>query len=136
MNSEPVLSAHIASRQPSAIRVASIEFAARQDDTEAINVAIGNVSLPMHPRMQKTLSDAGHPGGLFSDGVVRYTGTVGTDEARQAVKKIIGATLGDDLQVELDKLHVQITDGGSQAMELMILACCGPAGVPHHVISP
>ena len=128
MNSEPVLSAHIASRQPSAIRVASIEFAARQDDTEAINVAIGNVSLPMHPRMQKTLADAGNPGGLFSDGVVRYTGTVGTDEARHAVKKIIGATLGDDLQVELDKLHVQITDGGSQAMELMILACCGPAG--------
>lgn len=128
MHQEPALSAHISSRQPSAIRVASIEFAARHDNTEAVNVAIGNVSLPMHPRMRETLVKAGTPEGEFSDGVVRYTGTVGTDEARDAVKKIIGATLGDSLKQNLDKMHVQITDGGSQAMELMILACCGPAG--------
>lgn len=124
----PQLSAHTSSRQPSAIRVASIEFAARQDDTEAINVAIGNVSLPMHPRMQQALRGLGTESGAFSDGVVRYTQTVGTEECRNAVKKIVRSTLPETHKQEADKLLVQITDGGSQAMELMILACCGPAG--------
>lgn len=124
----PELSAHAAGRQPSAIRVASIEFAARKDDTRAINVAIGNVSLPMHPKMQQTLRELGTESGKFSDGVVRYTQTVGTDECREAVKKIIRASLPESRKSEADKLYVQMTDGGSQAMELMILACCGPAG--------
>lgn len=124
----PALSSHMAGRQPSAIRIASIEFAARQDDTKAINVAIGNVSLPMHPRMQKALADFGHPGGEFSDGVVRYTQTVGTDACRETIKKIIRASLPEERRGEADKLYVQVTDGGSQAMELLILACCGPAG--------
>lgn len=128
MMPEPQLSAHTSSRQPSAIRVASIEFAARTDDTQAVNVAIGNVSLPMHPRMQKALSAAGTAEGEFSDGVVRYTPTVGTDGARTAVKKILKATLKGPQKDKVDNLHVQITDGGSQAMELMILACCGAAG--------
>ncbi|MBQ7529741.1 aminotransferase class I/II-fold pyridoxal phosphate-dependent enzyme, partial [bacterium] len=29
---------------------------------------------------------------------------------------------------DVDKLNVQITDGGSQAMELVLTACCGPVG--------
>lgn len=120
----PFLSAHSIGRQPSAIRVASIAFAGRQDDTTAVNVAIGNISLPMHPRMQATLAQLGREGGEFADGVVRYTPTVGTDACREAVKKILGASLGR----YPDNVHVQITDGGSQAMELMILACCGPNG--------
>jgi len=124
----PALSEHTAGRQPSAIRVASIEFAARTDDTEAVNVAIGNVSLAMHPSMAKALASAGTPQGAFSDGVVRYTPTVGTDECRAAVRKIIRATLAPDKKAQADELYIQITDGGSQAMELMILACCGPAG--------
>lgn len=123
MITEPQLSAHSAGRQPSAIRVASIAFAERRDETNAVNVAIGNVSLPMHPKMHEALARMGTPEGDFSDGVVRYTATVGTDQARQAVKKILQAS-----GVTTDKLHVQLTDGGSQAMELMILACCGPAG--------
>lgn len=120
---EPQLSVHSSQRQPSAIRVASIAFAARKDDTEAVNVAIGNVSLPMHPAMQKALRSLGTE--EFADGVVRYTATVGTDRARDAVKKILAASVPEG---GTDDLHVQITDGGSQAMELMILACCGPAG--------
>lgn len=124
----PALSAHMSGRQPSAIRVASIAFAARQDETKAINVAIGNVSLPMHPRMQKTLAALGSPAGEFADGVVRYTQTVGTDECREAVRKIVRASLPEEHKTEADKLYIQITDGGSQAMELLILACCGPAG--------
>lgn len=120
----PKLSSHISARQPSAIRVASIKFAERTDSTKAINVAIGNVSLPMHPAMRDCLSKLGTAQGELSDGVVRYTATVGTDAARAAVKKIIEVSVG----AEVENLQVQITDGGSQAMELMILACCGPAG--------
>ena len=47
----PVLSELYRTREPSAIRVAGLRFAERDDDTEAVNVAIGNVSLPMHPAM-------------------------------------------------------------------------------------
>ena len=39
------------SRKPSAIRSAQIQFQKRKDNVEAINVAIGNVSLPMHPAL-------------------------------------------------------------------------------------
>lgn len=49
---KPRLSAHFLSREPSAIRLAQIKFQQRTDGVEAINVAIGNVSLPMHPAMQ------------------------------------------------------------------------------------
>ena len=63
--------------------------------------------------------------GEFSDGVVRYTATVGTDRAREAVRKILAASVSAE---RTEGLHIQVTDGGSQAMELMILACCGPAG--------
>ncbi len=118
----------MAARQPSAIRIASIRFAERKDSVEAINVAIGNVSLPMHPAMRERLAQMGRPGGDFADGVVRYSQTVGTDEAREAVKNVLTASLPGGKVGAGTPLHIQITDGGSQAMELMILACCGPAG--------
>ena len=128
MSPQPELSSHTASRQPSAIRVAGIEFTARQDDTEAINVAIGNVSLPMHPGMQESLRSLGTSQGDFTNGVVRYTPTVGTEKARRAIRNILTASVGPEHRAQVENLHVQVTDGGSQAMELMILACCGPAG--------
>ena len=128
MKASPPLSAHAQGRQPSAIRVAGIEFSRRNDDTQAINVAIGNVSLPMHPRMRECLRSMGETTGDFSDGVVRYTPTVGTTAARDTIKKIIRASVPASQRTRIDNLHVQMTDGGSQAMELMILACCGPAG--------
>jgi aspartate aminotransferase len=120
---QPRLSAHTASRKPSSIRVASIEFARRADATEAVNVAIGNVSLPMHPALQARLRTLGEPGSPFANGAVQYTSTVGTTECREAFLNVI-ASSGFDTH----GLHCQITDGGSQAMELMILAACGPAG--------
>lgn len=120
---KPRLSAHCSSRQPSAIRVASIKFAARQDQTEAINVAIGNVGLPMHPAMQQRMRDLGKPGHAFADGVVKYTATVGTDECRRAFLNAIEAG-----GFSTEGLYCQITDGGSQGMELCILATCGEAG--------
>lgn len=115
-------------RQPSAIRIASIRYAERNDTTQAINVAIGNVSLPMHPSMHQRLATLGAEGGEFSDGSLRYTATVGTGEAISAFKHIIAASLPVEHKEKANRLFVQVTDGGSQAMELMILACCGPPG--------
>lgn len=119
----PPLSAHFEHREPSSIRIASIRFAERKDGTAAINVAIGNVSLAMHPAMTRRMTSLGAPDSPFRDGVVQYTATVGTQETRDAFLHII-ASSGFDVS----SLHCQVTDGGSQAMELVILGCCGPAG--------
>ena len=89
---DATLSAHFANRKPSVIRMAQIEFAKRQDATEAINVAIGNVSLPMHPAMTDRLRLAGHEGSPFAEGVVKYTATVGLEETNRAFLNIIAAS--------------------------------------------
>jgi len=120
-----MLSQHFRSRKPSAIRIAGIRYAERRDGTEAVNVAIGNVSLPMHPAMVERLRRITAPGSPFEEGVVRYTATVGTDEARAAFLHVIGAS-----GLPTEALHCQITDGGSQAMELLIVGLCGAAGTP------
>lgn len=121
--SAPQLSEHFIGRQPSSIRLAQIEFAKRQDNTRALNVAIGNVSLPMHPALQKRMKHLGGPDSPFREGVVQYSATVGMVETNEAFLKLIassgGATAG---------LMSQITDGGSQGMELVIAGCCGSAG--------
>ncbi len=112
---KPTLSAHFRGRAPSAIRIAGIRFAERQDETEAVNVAIGNVSLPMHPAMIDRLGRLRDDESPFRDGVVRYTGTVGLDETRRAFLHTL-ASCGYDVE----GLHCLVTDGGSQAMELLI----------------
>ena len=119
----PALSAHFASRQPSVVRLAQIEFAKRQDDVAALNVAIGNVSLPMHPAMQVRMRTLGEPDSPFAGGVVGYSATVGLGETNEAFLNIIAASGCDT-----SGLHSQVTDGGSQAMELVVVGCCGPAG--------
>jgi len=120
---KPTISAHFKSRQPSEIRLAQIEFAKRKDDVISVNTAIGNVSLPMHPAMQKRAGDLMSGDSPFNKGVVPYTATIGTDECREAFLNIIRAS-----KCDTNGLHVQITEGGSEAMGLMILGCCGPAG--------
>jgi aspartate aminotransferase len=120
---DPALSAHFASRQPSGIRIAGIRFEQRKTPATALNTAIGNVSLPMHPAMQERMRDLGSPDSPFREGTVRYTGTAGLPETRQAFLHVI-ASGGFDTT----GLHAQVTDGGSQAMELLITGCCGPAG--------
>jgi len=119
----PTLSAHFAARKPSVIRMAQIEFAARTDGVEALNAAIGNVSLPMHPAMQERLRTLGGAGSPFAQGVVGYTATVGLAETNAAFLNVIAAS-----GFSTAGLCSQITDGGSQAMELVIVGCCGPAG--------
>jgi aspartate aminotransferase len=120
----PQVSEHFAGRKPSAIRQAQIHYLARpdRDRVHCVNVAIGNVTLPMHPRMQERMRTLGEPGSPFAGGTVSYSPSVGTDEARRAFLRIIASggfpTKG---------LEVLVTDGGSLAMELMILGVCGPA---------
>ena len=118
----PILSSYFESRLPSAIRQAQIIFAEREDKDKitVVNLAIGNVSLPMHPAMQKKMSQLSKSG--FKDGVVKYTPSVGTDDARGAFLNIIASE-----GVDTSNLHCMITDGGSQAMEIMMLGVCGPS---------
>lgn len=111
------------SRKPSAIRLAQMEFAKRRDGVGAVNTALGNVSLPMHPAMQERMRRIGEKDSPFAGGVVRYTATVGLEETNKALLNVIAAS-----GFETDDLFSQVTDGGSQAMELVILGCCGPAG--------
>jgi aspartate aminotransferase len=125
----PPLSAHFQKREPSDIRRAQIEFARRTDGCTAVNVAIGNVSLPMHPAMQARLRELGTAS--FRDGAVPYTATVGTDECRRAFLHAIASSGGDSAG-----LHAQVTDGGSQAMELVALGCCGDSDRPLLLIEP
>lgn len=120
---KPEMSSHFQSRQPSAIRMAQIKFMERNDDTQAVNTAIGNVSLPMHPAMQKRMDSLNKPGSPFCDGVVKYSATVGFEETNQAFLNIIASS-----GFNTKGLYSQVTDGGSQAMELLILGTCGPAG--------
>ncbi len=119
----PTLSAHFQARAPSAIRLAQIEFLKRTDGVTAVNTAIGNVSLPMHPAMVRRMASLAQPGSPFAEGVVKYSATVGLPETRAAFKHVI-ASSGFDT----DGLLVQVTDGGSAAMELIVVGLCGPAG--------
>jgi len=120
---KPSLSSHFQTRAPSSIRLAQIEFLKRSDGVVAVNTAIGNVSLPMHLSMVKRMFSLGDEGSPFRQGVVKYSSTVGEVEANQAFLHLI-KTSG----FSTDGLYCQMTDGGSQAMELAILGVCGPAG--------
>ena len=120
---EPKLSKHTESRKPSAIRMAQIEFMKRTDDVEAINTAIGNVSLPIYPAIQKRMFNLNAADSPFHKGVVKYTPSVGMKETNQAFLNIIASS-----GFNTDGLYSMITDGGSQSMELVLLAVCGPAG--------
>ena len=118
----PKLSSHFIGRLPSVIRQAQIIFSNRvdNDDIQVVNLAIGNVSLPMHPAMINRMNELGN--NEFNNGVVKYTPSVGTNEARKAFLNIIGSE-----GVDTSHLYSMITDGGSQAMELMMLGVCGPS---------
>ncbi|NLJ98099.1 MAG: pyridoxal phosphate-dependent aminotransferase [Tissierellia bacterium] len=122
--SQPILSAHFQSREPSDVRLAQMKYDERLVKPEAvINVGIGNVSLPTNPAMQKRMFELNSPESPFANGVIRYSGTAGTVEAQDAFKNILKSEGFDT-----DNLYVQITDGGSSGMELLLLGVCGPAG--------
>ena len=118
----PKLSEHFKNRKPSVIRQAQIEFSKRKDknDVDVLNLAIGNVSLPMYPAMKKRLKEIGQT--RFSDGVIKYTSTVGNQETRDAFLNIL-----ESEGIDTSNIFASITDGGSSAMELMMIGVCGPA---------
>ena len=120
----PELSLHFQNRMPSVIRQAQIVFSKRidRDLIQVVNLAIGNVSLPMHPAMQTRMNELGNS--RFSDGIVKYTPSVGTQEARAAFLNIISAE-----GIDTSNLFSIVTDGGSAAMELMMLGVCGPSAI-------
>lgn len=117
----PSLSEHFRTRLPSAIRLSQIEFSKRRDSVVAINTAIGNVSLPIHPAIQKRMFEL--PKSPFASGIIKYAATVGEAEANQTFLHLIRAS-----GFSTEGLYSQITEGGSQAMELVLLGVCGPAG--------
>ncbi len=120
---KPILSQHFQTRLPSAIRLTQIEFMKRTDQVIAVNTAIGNVSLPMHPSMARRMFALDAPESPFRQGVVKYSTTIGEVETTQAFLHLIASS-----GFSTDGLFCQITDGGSQAMELAVLGICGPAG--------
>lgn len=124
---KPSLSLHFQSRVPSAIRLTQIEFMKRTDGVKAINTAIGNVTLPMHPAMIGRLHALGNHKSPFHQGVVKYSSTVGEAETNQAFLHLIASS-----GFSTEGLYSQVTDGGSQAMELAILGICGSPGTSKH----
>ncbi len=132
---KPILSAHFESRTPSDVRLAQMKYEERKIKPEAvINVGIGNVSLPTNPAMMKRLFELGAPESPFAKGVIRYSTTAGTEECQDAFKNILKCE-----GFNTSKLFVQVTDGGSTAMELLLIGVCGAAGCddrPLMVIDP
>jgi len=120
---KPQMSKHFINRRPSAIRLAQIKFSERTDNTKPINTAIGNVSLPVHPSIAERMFNLNSQNSPFKEGIVKYTATVGTAEANRAFLNIIASS-----GFITDGLYSQITNGGSQAMEMVILGVCGDAG--------
>ncbi|MCP4394697.1 MAG: aminotransferase class I/II-fold pyridoxal phosphate-dependent enzyme [Alphaproteobacteria bacterium] len=120
---KPAISEHFKSITPSALRVAQINYNRRTDGVGVVNTAIGNVSLPMHPAMQKRMYNLDSPESPFEDGVVKYTNTAGNDETNEAFLNIIASSGFDTTG-----LHSQITDGASLGMELITLGVCGAPG--------
>jgi len=120
---KPILSEHFKKRTPSDVRLGQMKFAERKVKPALVNVAIGNVSLPTNPAMQKRMFSLDSPESPFAKGVVRYSGTAGVAEAQDAFKNILKCQGFDT-----SKLFVQVTDGGSTGMELLLLGVCGAAG--------
>ncbi|MPM14904.1 LL-diaminopimelate aminotransferase [bioreactor metagenome] len=82
----------------------------------------------------KRMFELGAPESPFAKGVVRYSTTAGVTECQDAFKNILKCEGFDT-----SKLFVQVTDGGSAAMELLLLGVCGAAGTgdkPLMVIDP
>jgi len=118
-----IMSEHFQNRKPSPIRAAQLSFLDRKDKIDDVNVAIGNVSLPMHPAMTKRMRTLGEGESPFKDGVVRYSLTAGRPDTRETFLHVLRSS-----GLSTDGLHVQITDGGSCAMEVAELGTIGPAG--------
>lgn len=120
---QPQISHYYANKKPSGVRMANLKYMNREDDVDLINGAIGNVSLPMHPKMIERLHSVGQPGSGFEAGVVKYADTSGDPEAKAAFLNVLKQE-----GFATDNLDVLITDGGSLAMEVSMLGILGNPG--------
>ena len=70
----PNISEHYQQREPFAIRKAQFLFDSRKDkkNIEAINLAIGNIALPMHPIMIERMNSLDRGNSSFHNGLVKY----------------------------------------------------------------
>ncbi|MFW6046559.1 MAG: pyridoxal phosphate-dependent aminotransferase [Candidatus Woesearchaeota archaeon] len=125
------ISKYLSQKQPSIIRLAQTKFQERQDNVKAINVAIGNVSLPMHPAMQRRLFSLNAKDSPFKNGVVKYSSSEGLIETRKAFLNIIASS-----GLNIDSLKVQITGGASLAIELCVLGLSGNKKNPILIFDP
>ena len=91
----PNISEHYKKRNPSAIRKAQILFNSRKDKNNicVINLAIGNISLPMHPAMIERMSSLSSDFSPFNKGIVKYTNSEGIHDCQKAFIKSINAEL-------------------------------------------
>ncbi|EKE29021.1 MAG: Aminotransferase class I and II [uncultured bacterium (gcode 4)] len=120
----PELSNHLKSTSPSSIRLAQIEFSKRKDNVKAINVAIWNVSLPMHPAMQKRMFSLVSENSPFKDWIVKYTASVWESETQDAFFNILKSS-----GIDTSSLFCHIVDWWSMAMELVVIWICWEAGI-------
>lgn len=123
------------SLKPTAIRRASELFLKRDDNIRCVNGSIGNISLPVHYEMWNGLAELVNGDRSVLRRVyevvfgrvpkpIKYSGTVGIDEAREGILNIIAATTTCNTK----DLYAHVTAGGSEAMILMMLGCCGNPG--------
>lgn len=117
---QPAMTNYYKNKMPNDIRLGSLKFAKRDDKVELVNCAIGNVSLPMYPKMLERMQNLGQPQGGFFDGVVKYEATTGNPETIAAFKNVL-----KQQGFGTDDLYVQVTDGASMAMEITMLGISG-----------
>jgi len=118
MKDNPRMSKNFQELKTVPLRQAQQLFDKRDDDVKAVNASIGNVSLPMHPAMQKRMFDFSKDPDL-AKGVVKYSSTQGRQDTRRAFLKMIEASGG-----QTKSLEVLITNGASSAMDLVLAGTC------------
>ena len=117
--------------KPSGLRVAQTMFEKRtkddikkgKDPIEAINVAIGSVSLKTHPKLLERYLNPKDE--TLINGIWRYGETPGTKKANGVFIKIIEAFLPENIN---PKLYSIVQEGGSAVMRTVLLGVCGDAG--------
>ncbi len=116
---EPIFSKHAEGLKPTPIRRYSMLASQRKDNVKVMNLAIGNVSLPMHPAMQERMFNLKKSS--FSNGVDQYTETFGLAETKRAFLHVIESS-----GFSIEGLRPIVTSGGSQAMLVSIRCLCDP----------
>ncbi len=117
--------------KPSGLRLAQTIFEKRtkkdisegRKPIEAINVAIGSVSLKTHPKLLERYLNPQDD--MLTQGIWRYGETPGTNKANEVFIKIINAFLPENVRPSLYSI---VQEGGSAVMRTVLLGVCGDAG--------